>query len=49
VRIVVALRIEVEALTGAVVAAGERHGVLTPLNAMLLTLLRAIGDAAGSG
>lgn len=39
---------EVEALTGAVVAAGERHGVPTPLNAMLLTLLRAISDAAGS-
>jgi 2-dehydropantoate 2-reductase len=40
---------EVEALTGAVVAAGERHGIPTPLNGMLLTLLRAISDAAGAG
>lgn len=37
---------EFEALTGAVVAAGERHRVPTPLNGMLLTLLRAISDAA---
>jgi 2-dehydropantoate 2-reductase len=36
---------EVEALTGAVVAAGERHHIRTPLNGMLLTLLRAISDA----
>jgi 2-dehydropantoate 2-reductase len=35
---------EVEALTGAVVAAGERHGIATPLNSALLTLLRAISD-----
>ncbi len=39
---------EVEALTGAVVAAGERRGLPTPLNRMALTLLRAISDAAGS-
>lgn len=37
---------EFEALTGAVVAAGERHRIPTPLNGMLLTLLRAISDAA---
>ena len=36
---------EVEALTGAIVAAGERHGLATPLNRMLLTLLRAINEA----
>jgi 2-dehydropantoate 2-reductase len=39
---------EVEALTGAIVAAGERHGIPTPLNGMLVTLLRAISDAAAS-
>jgi 2-dehydropantoate 2-reductase len=38
--------LEVEALTGAIVAAGERHHVATPLNKALLTLLRAINDAA---
>jgi 2-dehydropantoate 2-reductase len=38
---------EVEALTGAIVAAGERHGLPTPLNRMALTLLRVISDAAG--
>jgi 2-dehydropantoate 2-reductase len=37
--------LEVEALTGAIVAAGERHGIPTPLNSGLLTLLRAIDDA----
>jgi 2-dehydropantoate 2-reductase len=37
---------EADALTGAVVAAGERHGIATPLNRALLTLLRAISDAA---
>jgi 2-dehydropantoate 2-reductase len=40
-------RLEVEALTGAIVAAGERHGVAMPLNRALLTLLRAINDAVG--
>src|SRR5882672_1843896 len=39
-------RLEIAALTGAVVAAGERHGVPTPLNRMLLTLGRAVSDAA---
>ncbi len=38
--------LEVEALTGAIVAAGERHGIPTPLNRALLTLLRAVSDAA---
>jgi 2-dehydropantoate 2-reductase len=38
--------LEVEALTGAIVAAGERHGIMTPLNRVLLTLLRAVSDAA---
>jgi len=39
--------LEVEALTGAIVAAGERYGIATPLNRALLTLLRAVSDAAG--
>jgi 2-dehydropantoate 2-reductase len=39
--------LEVEALTGAIVAAGERHGIATPLNRALLALLRAISDVAG--
>ncbi|MFG2137256.1 2-dehydropantoate 2-reductase [Streptomyces sp. NPDC048650] len=34
--------LEHEYLTGAVVRAGERHGIATPLNGMLLTLLRAV-------
>jgi 2-dehydropantoate 2-reductase len=38
--------LEVEALTGAIVAAGEKHGVATPVNRALLTLLRAVSDAA---
>jgi 2-dehydropantoate 2-reductase len=38
--------LEVEALTGAIVAAGERHGIATPLNRALLALLRAVSDAA---
>jgi 2-dehydropantoate 2-reductase len=36
--------LEVEALTGAIVAAGERHGIATPLNSALLALLRAVND-----
>jgi len=39
--------LEVEALTGAIVAAGERLDIPTPLNGALLTLLRAVSDAAG--
>ena len=38
--------LEVEALTGAIVAAGERYAIATPVNRALLTLLRAISDAA---
>jgi 2-dehydropantoate 2-reductase len=38
--------LEADALTGAIVAAGERLGVATPLNAALLTLLRAVSEAA---
>jgi len=38
--------LEVEALTGAIVAVGERHGIATPLNRALLTLLRTVSDAA---
>ncbi|MFZ0526606.1 MAG: 2-dehydropantoate 2-reductase [Xanthobacteraceae bacterium] len=38
--------LEVDALTGAIVAAGARHGVATPFNAALLTLLRAIDETA---
>jgi 2-dehydropantoate 2-reductase len=37
--------LEVEALTGAIVAAGTRHGIATPLNGALLALLRAIDEA----
>jgi 2-dehydropantoate 2-reductase len=37
--------LEVEALTGAVVAAAERHGIAVPLNRALLALLRAINPA----
>ena len=37
--------LEIEALTGAVVAAGEKHGVPTPFNRMLLALARAASDA----
>jgi 2-dehydropantoate 2-reductase len=33
--------LEIDALTGAVVAAGERYQIATPLNRMLLTLARA--------
>ena len=38
--------LEIEALTGAVVAAAERHGLKTPLNRAFLVLLRAVSDAA---
>jgi 2-dehydropantoate 2-reductase len=38
-------RLEVEALTGAIVAAGDRRGLAMPLNRALLTLLRAINDS----
>ncbi len=42
-------QLEVEALNGAIVAAGERHGIATPLNRALLVLLRAVSDAATNG
>jgi 2-dehydropantoate 2-reductase len=38
--------LEIDALTGAVVAVGERLHIPTPLNRMLLTLGRAISDGA---
>jgi len=40
-------RLEVDALTGAIVAAAARHGIATPLNTALLTLLRVIDDTMG--
>lgn len=39
-------QIEIEALTGAIVAAGARHNIATPINRTLLTLLRVINDAS---
>jgi len=36
--------LEIEAITGAVVAAAERHKIATPLNRALLTLLRAASE-----
>jgi 2-dehydropantoate 2-reductase len=41
--------LEIEALTGAVVAAGERHRVPAPLNRLLLTLARAVSDGPAEG
>ncbi len=41
--------LEIEALTGAVVAAGERYRMPTPLNRMLLTLARAINNDPAGG
>jgi 2-dehydropantoate 2-reductase len=38
--------LEVEALTGAIVAVAERRGVAAPLNQALLALLRAVNGAA---
>jgi 2-dehydropantoate 2-reductase len=40
--------LEHEALTGAIVATAARHGLAAPLNQALLTLLRAINDAAAN-
>jgi 2-dehydropantoate 2-reductase len=40
--------LEVEALTGAIVARGSRYGIPTPINTALLTLLRASSDGASS-
>lgn len=44
--VIVGRPLEVEALTGAIVTEGERHGIAAPLNRALLSLLRAINDAA---
>ncbi|SMF69794.1 2-dehydropantoate 2-reductase [Tistlia consotensis] len=41
--------LEIEAVTGEIVAAAERHGIATPINRTLLTLLRAVSDAAAAG
>lgn len=41
-------QMEIEALTGVIVAKGAQYGVATPLNSVLLTLLRAVNDAAGA-
>jgi 2-dehydropantoate 2-reductase len=41
--------VEIEALTGAIVEKAKRYGIATPLNSALLTLLRAVNDAAGQG
>jgi ketopantoate reductase len=41
--------LEVEVLTGAVVASGARLSIATPLNDGLLALLRAVNGAAGVG
>lgn len=41
--------LEVEALTGAIVAAGARLKFATPINSALLAMLRAISDAASPG
>ena len=38
--------LEVDALTGALVAAADRHGVAVPLNRAILALLRAVSAAA---
>ena len=38
--------LEVEVLTGAIVAVGQRLGIATPLNAALAALLRAVSDAS---
>jgi len=38
--------LEVEALTGVIVATGERLNIRTPLNRALLTMLRVVSDAA---
>jgi len=41
-------QMEIEALTGVIVAKGAKYGVATPLNSALLTLLRTVNDAAGA-
>jgi 2-dehydropantoate 2-reductase len=41
--------LEIDALTGAVVAAGERYHIATPLNRTLLTLARAVSESPVPG
>ena len=41
--------LEIEALTGAIVAAGDKYGIAVPLNRALLTLARAVSDANVKG
>ena len=41
--------LEVEALTGAIVTAGARLKIATPINSALLAMLRAVSDAAKPG
>jgi 2-dehydropantoate 2-reductase len=41
--------LEIEALTGAIVAAGDKYGIAMPLNRGLLTLARAVSDANVKG
>jgi len=38
--------LEADTLTGAIVAAGKRLGIPTPINAALLALLRVINDGS---
>jgi 2-dehydropantoate 2-reductase len=40
--------LEIEALTGAIVTAAERHGLPVPVNRAMLALLRAVSDAAAA-
>lgn len=40
-------RLEAEALTGAIVRTGAKHGVPTPMNSAMLALLRALSDGMG--
>ena len=40
-------RLEAEALTGAIVRAGARHGIATPMNSAMLTLLNGLSDGMG--
>jgi 2-dehydropantoate 2-reductase len=41
--------LEIEALTGAIVAAGDKYGVAVPLNRALLTLARAVSEGNAKG
>ncbi|MFX4219738.1 MAG: 2-dehydropantoate 2-reductase [Thalassobaculum sp.] len=40
-------RLEAEALTGAIVRAGAKHAIPTPMNSAVLALLRALSDGNG--